>query len=255
MIEKIKTFAAENAVNLAFSALGTLIFVFISFKLVNLFVRILKKSRGFQKLDDGVESFLASLVNIGLKVIVVYVAATIVGVNATALSAVFGSVGLAIGLALQGSLSNFAGGLMILTFRPFKIGDYIESGVNIGTVTEIGIFYTTVLTPDNKTRIIPNGQLSNTPVTNYSRQKIRRIDFEFTTPAAANVDTVINILCTTAIEHSLVLDSPAPFASVQKHIPTATTFTLQAWVKSDDYNTAYFDIQEQVKKAFVEAGI
>ena len=159
MLETIKNYVAQGGINLIFSAICALVFVLIGFKLSGWLVKLMKKSRGFKKLDEIFATFLGSLANVALKILVVVIAATIVGIDATALSAVLGSAGLAIGLSLQGSLSNFAGGMMILFFRPFKVGDFIECGVNTGTVIEIGVFYTKMLTVDNKTRIIPNGAL------------------------------------------------------------------------------------------------
>ncbi|MBR5459809.1 MAG: mechanosensitive ion channel family protein [Clostridia bacterium] len=255
MLEHIKEFATQNAVNLICTAVCALIFVFVGFKLTNLFTKILKNSRVFQRLEDSAESFLLSFIRVALKICIIYFAATVIGIDATALSAVFGSVGLAIGLALQGSLSNFAGGMMILFFRPFKVGDFIESGVNTGTVIEIGVFYTKMLTVDNKTRIIPNGALSNAVVINYTLQKTRRIDFEITTPGTADVSTVLNILTEVANKHPLTLKKPDPISALIRMAPALLTFTLQVWVESDNYNKVFYEINEEIKNALVKAGI
>ena len=251
----IKTYIAQGGINLVFSAICALVFIIVGFKLSGLVVKLVKKSRSFKKLDESAASFIGSLISVAIKILVVIIAATIVGIDATALSAVLGSAGLAIGLALQGSLSNFAGGIMILFFRPFKLGDYIDNHSDSGTVVDIGIFYTTILTPDNKRITIPNGALSNATVVNYSAESHRRVDFEFAAHASSNVDEVIKVMLTVALSHNLVLRDPAPFAALNRQEPGAVVFTLRTWVKSEDYWTVYFDVQEQMKKAFDKAEI
>lgn len=255
MLETIKNYVAEGGVNLIFSAICALIFVLVGFKLSGWIVKLMKKSRGFKKLDESVATFLGSLVSVALKIIVVIIAATIVGIDATALSAVLGSAGLAIGLALQGSLSNFAGGMMILFFRPFKVGDYIDNHSDSGTVREIGIFYTTLTTPDNKTITVPNGALSNATVVNYSAQDTRRVDFEFTASYSCNIDEVIKVMLTVALANDKVLRDPVPFAALNRQEDSALVFTLRTWVASENYWDVYFGIQSQMKKAFDKIGI
>ena len=255
MLEHIKEFATQNAVNLICTAVCALIFVFVGFKLTNLFTKILKNSRVFQRLEDSAESFLLSFIRVALKICIIYFAATVIGIDATALSAVFGSVGLAIGLALQGSLSNFAGGMMILFFRPFKVGDFIDNHTDSGVVREIGIFYTTVTTGDNKTVTIPNGALSNATIVNYSTQDTRRVDFEFTASYGCDIDEVIKVLLTVALSNDKVLRDPAPFAALHRQESSSLVFVLRTWVSSADYWKVYFDIQESMKKAFDKAGI
>ena len=255
MLDTIKNYVAEGGVNLIFSAICALIFVLIGFKLSGWLVKLMKKSRGFKKLDESVATFLGSLVSVALKIIVIIIAATIVGIDATALSAVLGSAGLAVGLALQGSLSNFAGGMMILFFRPFKVGDFIDNHSDSGTVREIGIFYTTLVTVDNKTITVPNGALSNATVVNYSVQDTRRVDFEFTASYSSNIDEVIKIMLTVALSNEKVLRDPAPFAALNRQDASALVFTLRTWTATSEYWNVYFDIQEQMKKAFDKAGI
>ena len=255
MLETIKNYVAQGGVNLIFSAICALVFVLIGFKLSSWLVKLMKKSRGFKNLDESFAIFLGSLVNVLLKILVVVVAATIVGIDATALSAVLGSAGIAIGLSLQGSLSNFAGGMMILFFRPFKVGDYIDNHSDSGTVREIGIFYTTLTTPDNKTITIPNGALSNATVVNYSVQDTRRVDFEFTASYSSSIDEVIKVMLTVALSNEKVLRDPAPFAALKAQDSSALVFTLRTWTAASDYWTVYFDIQEQMKKSFDKAGI
>ncbi len=255
MLETIKNYVAEGGVNLIFSAICALIFVLVGFKLSGWIVKLMKKSRGFKKLDESFATFIGSLVSVALKIIVIIIAATIVGIDATALSAILGSAGLALGLALQGSLSNFAGGMMILFFRPFKVGDYIDNHSDAGTVQEIGIFYTTLSTPDNKVITVPNGALSNATVVNYSVKDTRRVDFEFTASYTSSIDEVIKVMLTVALTNDKVLRDPAPFAALNRQDASALVFTLRAWTTSANYWDVYFGIQEQMKKAFDKAGI
>lgn len=250
VLNSIKTYVAQGGINLVFSAICALIFVLVGFKFSGWVVKLLKKSRSFKKLDESAASFIASLINVVLKIVIVIIAATIVGIDATALSAVLGSAGLAIGLALQGSLSNFAGGVMILFFRPFKVGDFIDNHSDSGVVREIGIFYTTIETPDNKCITVPNGALSNATVVNYSTKSTRRVDFEFTASFDSDIDEVIKVMLTVALSNAKVMRDPAPFAALNRQDASALIFTLRTWVKSEDYWTVYFDIQEQMKKAF-----
>lgn len=255
MLEAIKTYIAQGGINLIFSAICALVFVLVGFKLSGWIVKLMKKSRAFQKLDESVATFAGSVIGVALKILVIIIAATIVGIDATALSAVLGSAGLAIGLALQGSLSNFAGGMMILFFRPFKVGDYIDNHSDSGTVREIGIFYTTIDTPDNKRITIPNGALSNATVVNYSAEETRRVDFEFAVSYDSDIDEVIKVMLTVALSHNLVLRDPAPFAALLRQDSSAIVFVLRAWTNSADYWTVFFDIQEQMKKSFDKANI
>ncbi len=255
MLDTIKNYIAEGGINLIFSAICALVFILVGFKLSGWVVKLLKKSRSFKKLDESAASFIGSLINVAIKILVIIIAATIVGIDATALSAVLGSAGLAIGLALQGSLSNFAGGIMILFFRPFKVGDFIDNHADAGTVIDIGIFYTTINTPDNKRITIPNGALSNATVVNYSTEQNRRVDLEFAAAYNSDIDEVIKVLLTVALSHNLVLRDPAPFAALSRQDSSALVFTLRAWTKSENYWTVYFEIQEAMKKAFDKAGI
>lgn len=255
ILETIKTFITGSVINFIFSALCAIAFVAIGFALSTLLVNLLKKSKAFKKLDDSVKSFLASLISITLKVLVVVVAATIVGIDVTALSAVIATFGVTAGLALQGSLSNLTGGIMILIFRPFKIGDYIDNHSDSGTVTEIGIFYTTLLTPDNKSITIPNGMLSNATVVNYSTKSTRRVDIEFAVAYDSDIDKVNKVMLTVASANEKVFTDPAPFASLLRQDDRALVFVIRAWCDNADYWDVYFSLEENMKKAFDAVGI
>lgn len=254
-LSTVKTFITGSAVNFIFSAICALVFVLIGFKLSSVVVKVVKKSHAFQKLDDSVESFLASLIGISLKILVVVVAATIVGFDVTALSAVIATFGVTAGLALQGSLSNLTGGIMILIFRPFKVGDYIDNHSDSGTVSEIGIFYTTLVTPDNKTITVPNGALSNATVINYSTKDTRRVDIEFSVAYTSDIDKVTKVMLTVAGANDQILKDPAPFASLIRQDSSALVFVMRAWCNTADYWDVFFSLEENMKKAFDAVGI
>ncbi len=254
-VNTVKVFVTQSAVNFIFSAICALVFILVGFKLSSWLVNLLKKSKGFQKLDDSLESFIASFISIGLKLLVVVIAATIVGIDVTALSAVLATAGVTVGLALQGSLSNLTGGLMILFFRPFKVGDYIDNHSDSGTVREIGIFYTTLDTPDNKRITIPNGLLSNATVINYSAEETRRVDMEFSVAYTSDIDKVNKVMRTVTESNSKVLQDPAPFVALLRQDASALVFVVRAWVKSADYWDVYFYLGENMKKAFDAMGI
>ena len=160
------------------------------------------------------------------------------------------SCGVAIGLALQGSLSNFAGGLMILFFKPFKVGDFIEASGESGVVTEITVVYTVLTTPDNKRVTIPNGSLTNSVIENYSAEPLRRVDLTFSTDYGCDIDMVKTVIGKLVEEHPLALAEPEPFVRLSAHGDSALTYAVRVWCKSEDYWTVHFDLTESVKKAF-----
>ena len=255
IVKTVQNFVTGSVINFIFLALCALAFVFIGFKLSSFVVSLIKKSKNFQKLDDSIESFLASFISISLKILVVISAATIVGFDVTALSAVIATFGVTAGLALQGSLSNLTGGIMILIFRPFKLGDYIDNHTDSGTVKEIGIFYTTLVTPDNKTITVPNGMLSNATVVNYSTQDTRRVDFEFTASYDSDIDKVIKVIRTVASANEKVFTDPEPFVALHRQDASALVFVLRVWCERTEYWNVYFSIEENMKKAFDAVGI
>jgi len=179
----------------------------------------------------------------------------ILGVPTASVVAVIASAGVAVGLALQGSLSNLAGGIMILIFRPFKLDDFIDAGGFSGTVTDIGIFYTTLKTGDNKSVTIPNGSLMNDKVVNYSVHDTRRVDFTFSVAYGTDVEKVKTILLEEAGKHEKALKDPAPFCRMAKQNASSLDFVLRVWVNSGDYWAVNFDILEAVNNRFKAEGI
>ena len=218
--------------------------------IVKAFSKLLFRS----KLDDSVASFLTSLTGMVLKILLIIIVITTLGIDVTSILALVGSAGLAIGLALQGCLSNFAGGVLILILKPFKVGDYILDGNgNEGTVTSIDIIYTHLLTADNRAIVVPNGALSNATIMNNTEQEVRRIDFNVSVDYSENIDKVKRILLELAQNDEFVIkdDETRPYlAFVNKFDPSAISMTLRVWVTTADYWTAKAHIQEMIKMAF-----
>ena len=217
--------------------------------------KLMKKSKFAQKHDTTVVQFLQNFVNIALHLILVITIIGILGVPLASVITVIASAGVAIGLALQGALSNVAGGIMILLFHPFRIGDYVDTAGHSGTVSDIGIFYTVLTTPDNKVVTIPNGTIMGDSVVNYSVKDTRRVDFVFNVAYGTDVEKVKNILLEEAGKHELALKDPAPFCRLSKQSESSLDFTLRIWVESKNYWTVNFDILEAVNNRFADEGI
>lgn len=245
----------DMAVSWGVRLLKAIIVLVIALKLIGWIKKWFRKSPKLDKLDPGVRSFLCSFVSIGLSVLLVVIMIGMLGVPATSLITVLASCGVAIGLALQGSLSNVAGGVMILLFKPFKVGDFIDVDGDCGTVTEITVVYTILLTPDNKRITIPNGTITNTTIENYSSEKLRRVDLTFRVEADSDIDTVKGILEHLLADHPLTLTEPAPTVRLSEHNDSALTFIARPWCKNEDYWAVHFDLTESVEKAFAEKGI
>ncbi len=217
--------------------------------LIRLVVHLLQNGKRFSKVDPTARTFINSFVKIALWIILLVCIIAILGVPMASVIAAIASCGVAIGLALQGSLSNFAGGIMILLFRPFKVGDFVETGASSGTVVEVGIFYTVLLTPDNKHITIPNGSMMNNTVTNYSIEENRRVDIDFAIAYEADADRACAIALEVARAHSLVLADPEPFARVTALGESGCTVTLRAWAKGDNFWDVKFDLLSSVRAA------
>lgn len=209
-------------------------------------------NRLFEKrnLDPSLRPFLSGLISILLKVLLVVSVMGMVGIEMTSFIAILGAAGLAVGMALSGTLQNFAGGALILAFKPYKIGDYIEAQGHAGLVKQIQIFNTILTTPDNKTIIIPNGGLSNSSMVNYSTEKTRRVDFSFGIGYSDDIDKAKSILIELAKANDKVLKSPEVFVAVSELADSSVNFAVRVWVKGPDYWNVYFDLPEKVKKRF-----
>ena len=205
--------------------------------------------------DITLTRFFTSITSIGLKTLLFISVISTLGVATTSFVAALGAAGLAVGLALQGSLSNFAGGVLILLFRPFRIGDYIEGQGVGGTVRDIQIFHTHLTTADNKRVVVPNGPLANDNITNYSAESTRRVDFVFGIGYSDNLGRAKEVLEALFRADARVLPEPALLVVVSNLGASSVDLTVRAWVKREDYWPLKFELTEKVKLAFDEAGI
>lgn len=207
------------------------------------------------KMDPTLIKFVHSLTSIGLKAMLLISVASMVGIETTSFIAVLGAAGLAVGLALQGSLANFAGGALILMFKPFKVGDLIEAQGFIGTVKEIQIFNTIISTADNRRVIIPNGSLSNGSMININYESTRRVDMLFGIGYGDDINKAKDILAKLAAADERILKNPAVTIALSELADSSVNFVCRVWVNTPDYWGVFFDMHEKVKKAFDEEGI
>ncbi|GAA3972273.1 mechanosensitive ion channel family protein [Mucilaginibacter dorajii] len=232
--------------------LSSLLVFVIGLYLINWIGRLLNTSMAKGKIDVSLQSFFSSLMMAGLRVLLLITVAGMLGIQTTSFVAIIGALGLAVGLALQGSLANFAGGVLILVFKPFKIGDIIESQGQTGAVIEIQIFNTILLTPDNRTVILANGAVSNNTVVNFSRHGNIRVDISLEIKPQNDMDLVRKIVIDACLSHPLVLADPTPVVNISKINDGKITLGICPFTQAHDYWTVFFGTQELIKKAFEE---
>jgi len=232
-----------------------IITLIVGLVLIKLVMRALKKQLSKNEENASLSTFLSSLLSMLLKVILLISVASMIGIETTSFIAILGAAGLAVGLALQGSLANFAGGVLILLFKPFKIGDFIDGQGHAGTVKEIQIFNTVLKTPDNKTIIIPNGSLSNGSLTNYSTEPTRRVDWKFGIGYGDDIDKAKGIILDIIKADERIFTDPEPFIAVSELGDSSVNFAVRVWAEATNYWPIFFDIQEKVKKQFDDKGV
>lgn len=254
-MDKIIENILDGLVSFAGKLFFSIVIIVVGFKLVGFLMKKIQNGRGFKRLEKSSQTFISSILGITFKVIVSIIAITTLGIPMTSIVAIIGSAGLALGLALQGGLSNIAGGVMIMIFKPFKVGDYIDTHADSGTVKEINIFHTVLTTIDNKIVVLPNGELSNSVIVNYTAMKNRRLDLDFSVDYTTDIDKVKKVLYKVAEESKYLLKDKEVFVGLKEHADSALIFTLRMWVRKDDYWNARFEILEQVKKAFDKSKI
>jgi small conductance mechanosensitive channel len=230
--------------------LGAILVFFIGLYITNWLARAFARSMSRRHFDVSLQSFLSSMIGVGLKVLLLVTVAGMLGIQTTSFVAVIGAMGLAVGLALQGSLANFAGGVLMLVFKPFKVGDLIESQGQTGNVQEIQIFNTILLTPDNKTVILANGAVSNGTIINYSKHGNLRVDITLAVSPDNNIQKVKKVVEEVMASHGKVLKDPKPTVSIQKMGDGMITLTIRPFALSTDYWDVYFELQESLKEAF-----
>lgn len=223
--------------------------------IIRMVVRGFSRVMDRRNLDKSLKPFLRTLVSTLLKVMLVISVMGMVGIEMTSFIAVLAAVGLAVGMALSGTLQNFAGGVMILIFKPFKVGDYIDATGYSGTVREIQIFNTIMKTSDNKTIIIPNGSLSGNSMINYSIEKTRRVDMTFSTGYNDDIKKTKAVLNNLIDEDQRILRDPEPFVAISQLTASSVNFVVKVWCNSSDYWGIYHDMQEKVIITFDHEGI
>ncbi len=208
-----------------------------------------------QAVDQTLQKFVGNLVSMALMVVVIIAAIGALGIQTTSFIAIFGAAGLAVGLALQGSLSNFAAGVLIVLFRPYKVGDYVEAAGIAGSVEEVQILTTVLKTPDNKKIIVPNSQIMDSIITNYSANDTRRVDMTFGVSYSDDLDKVHATLRELVNADERILKDPECQIAVHALADSSVNFIVRPWVASGDYWGVYFDLTETVKKRFDDEGI
>ncbi len=241
---------SELATSFGIKLLGAIIIFVVGLKFTSWISKWIRTSSKLNKLDSSLRSFLTSFIKIVMYIVLVITVAMILGVPATSFITILASCGVAVGLALQGSLSNFAGGLMILFFKPFKVGDFVEASGETGTVVEISVVYTELLTLDNKRITIPNGTLTNSIIKNYSSEELRRVDLTFNVAYDSDDQKVKSIIQDIIDAHPKALKEPETFIRMSEHSDSALVYTVRIWCKNNDYWTVYFDVLEGVKASF-----
>ncbi|MBE1276878.1 small-conductance mechanosensitive channel MscS [Enterovibrio baiacu] len=241
----------QYAVNAISAILILIVGNWVVKKIANAIAKMMRK----KQLDDSVVEFVHSFVRYLLFVIVIIAALGKLGVQTASVVAVIGAAGLAVGLALQGSLSNFAAGVLIVAFRPFKSGDYVEVAGVAGSVESIQIFSTVLTTPDNKMIVVPNGGVISSPITNYSRHNTRRIDYVIGVSYSADLKKTKEVLARVIAAESRILPTPEPTIGVVELADSSVNLVVRPWVKTADYWGVYFDLLQAIKEELDNEGI
>lgn len=249
----------ERMVEIAMTYGGQLLLALITLVvglwLIGKLIKILKRIFEMRSFEQTLQSFLIHLITITLKVLLIISVVTMVGVQMTSFIAILGAAGLAFGLALSGTLQNFAGGVMLLIYKPFMVGDYIDAQGSAGTVAEIQIFHTILKTVDNKTIVIPNGGLSNSTLTNYSTEPLRRVDLTFGISYSENIDKAREIILSVINADERIHKDPVPFVGVISLGDSSVNLVTRVWVDTPNYWDVFFIVNENVKNEFDRSGI
>ena len=251
MLEKLYEWVITRGVNVFFG----IIFLSIGWKVINKTLKRIRRILESKNADQTITRFLDNVMNVTLKTVLIIIILQYIGVNLTGLTTIVASAGVALSLALKGSLANLAGGVIILVARPFNVGDFIETTEHSGVVEKISIFYTYLVTFDNKQILIPNGILTDSSIVYYSSKEIRRVDLTFSVAYEEDVIRVKNVLINILKKNELVLEEPEFFVGISMHGDSAINFIVKAWCKTEDYWTVYYDLLETVKIKFDEEGI
>lgn len=244
------------AVSLAIKLVKVLLIWFIGRWITRRVVKLVKLLMEKRDVNVSIRTFVGSLVDVVFMIILIIMIISVLGIDTSSFIAIFASAGVAIGMALSGTLQNFAGGVMILLFRPFKVGDFIEAQGVTGTVKEIQIFNTIVHTGDNKVILLPNGPVSTGIINNYSRESLRRVDFTFSISYGDDFEKARKVLMELISQDSRVLDAPAaPFVELGALSASSIDLTVRLWCKQEDYWGIHFDLNKKVYERFPKEGL
>lgn len=250
-IEQIIILGTEAGKSILLAAIVAVIGYYIVRFINNMVARILER----RNVEPTVQTFLKSFVNITLLILLILTVVSTLGVNTTSLAALLASAGLAVGMALSGNLQNLAGGIILLLFKPYKVGDYIEAQGVSGTVKAIQIFHTILTTPDNKELFIPNGALSSGNITNYSKNDLRRVDMVVSVEYGTDTEKVKQVTQELLRSDNRILKDPAPFVAVNELGDNGVFFSIRVWVNGSDYWNVFFDTNERIYNEFNKQGI
>ena len=255
-LQELMSRLIESGVTLGERVLAALVIFIVGKYIIKWINRLFAKVLENRKVEAGVQTFLRSMVNILMIIMLAMAVIGRLGIELTGFAALLASAGVAVGMALSGNLQNLAGGLIILVFRPYKVGDYIESGTGAsGTVQEIQIFHTVLVTPDNKVIYAPNGVMSNALCTNYSHKEERRVDFTFSFEYGEDFEKVRAVLLKVIAADNRILATPEPFIELGAMADSSVNVTVRVWVKSADYWNVFFGMNKEVYATFNKEGI
>jgi len=249
-----------NQVSELLSSFGLSLFIALTIlivgrQVVKIVIKLISSALERSNTEDTVRIFVTNLLNTLLMIVVFIAAINQLGIQTTSIIAVLGAAGLAIGLALQGSLSNFAAGILIVIYRPYKVGDYIQADNHLGTVDDIQIFSTVLKTPDNKLVIVPNGSIMNGSIVNFSNQDKRRVDIIASCSYEDDIDKVKSVLADILSQDDRILSEPEPRIAVSELADSSVNLIVRPWVKNSDYINVYYSLLEEIKKRFDKEGI
>lgn len=254
-VQQVIQHLIDGGVDIGGRILGALVIFLIGRFLISFLNKLVRRILERRKVDAGIRSFVESLVNILLMVLLIVAIVDKLGIETTSFAALLASAGVAVGMALSGNLQNFAGGLIILLFRPYKVGDWIECQGESGSVREIQIFHTILTTADNKTVYIPNGSASSGVVVNYSNEETRRVDWVVGVEYGEDYARVEEAARRIVAADKRILDTPAPFIALDALDASSVNIRIRVWVKNADYWGVYYDVQRAIYDEFNKAGI
>ena len=254
-ISEIVKYLTDAALSIGFTIIKIALIWFIGRWLSKRLISLVKTMMSKKNTDASIQTFLVSFIDIVALIVLLIIIISVVGIDTSSFVALFASAGVSIGMALSGTLQNFAGGVMVLLFRPYKVGDYIEAQGQAGTVKEIQIFNTLIQTPDNRIIIVPNGPLSTGIINNYSREKTRRVDMVFSISYGDDFELAKKVLLEIMAKDARIMKDPAPFVELGAMSASSIDIKVRVWCNAADYWGIYFDMNKIVYSTFPEKGL